>query len=332
MLSRAPQARAETTLTGLVDCGAVSGAACRVNGTITIVVDGNRYTIDLSWLKPGDLPKFTQDMQLTIDIEKLPDGTLVATNLTDTSDRKGTANQGIQGAKTTQHITTGDDSAVQPDPTQNSTTTTTAVATACLPGTISQTSTFTSTGRTTTFTTTTVPTTTTTSLTTTTTVPTTVTSTANTTTTATTSSTATTTTTSTILGFNLVTTTTTSTTTLLDCVTTTANTATTTSTSTTATVPVTQTTTTTATSTLTNTNTSTATATTTATTSTTTTAVTTTTETTFDCGVGWRPSDLWRVAFDGRVAMQCAFREREPSEEADDRGGGPAASPRLSPS
>jgi hypothetical protein len=85
-LERPAPARAETTLTGLVDCGAVSGTACMLAGTVVIVVDGTRYTIDLSWLKPGDLPKIEQDMQLTIDVEKLPDGTLVATNLTDTSD------------------------------------------------------------------------------------------------------------------------------------------------------------------------------------------------------------------------------------------------------
>jgi flagellar hook-associated protein FlgK len=102
-LERTPPARASFTLVGLVDCGLKSGATCSLGITLVLVSDDSgvltRYTIDLSWLK-GGLPRIDQDDQLSIEIEKLPDGTLMALNLVDVSDQRGTGNTGQIGAKT----------------------------------------------------------------------------------------------------------------------------------------------------------------------------------------------------------------------------------------
>lgn len=101
-MSRSTPARASFTLVGLIDCGAASGTACSLHGTLTIVSDDSgaptRYTIDISQLK-GELPKIDQDDLFSVEIERLPDGTLVAVNLTDVSDQHGTGNPGTTGAK-----------------------------------------------------------------------------------------------------------------------------------------------------------------------------------------------------------------------------------------
>ena len=121
--------RASFTLTGLVDCGQKSGATCSLGSTIVIVSTDSgsptKYTIDLSWLK-GGLPKLDQDDQVTIEIEKLPDGTLMALNLTDTSNQNGTKNPGLAGAKsTTTTIVDNDPSVCVPNQIVHSVSTTT---------------------------------------------------------------------------------------------------------------------------------------------------------------------------------------------------------------
>jgi len=102
--------RASFTLTGLVDCGRSSGATCSIGDTLVILSkdSGNpvKITINVSWLK--DLPKLDQDDYVSIEIEKLPDGTFMALNLTDISGQSGSSNPGTRGAKVTTTTTTDD--------------------------------------------------------------------------------------------------------------------------------------------------------------------------------------------------------------------------------
>ena len=110
-LERTAPVRANFTLTGTVDCGRSSGAACSLGDTIVIVsMDSGaptKYTINISWLK--DLPALDQDDYISIDIEKLPNGVLQALNLTDISGQSGTSNPGVRAVKSTTTTTTDDE-------------------------------------------------------------------------------------------------------------------------------------------------------------------------------------------------------------------------------
>jgi uncharacterized repeat protein (TIGR01451 family) len=92
--------RAESTsftLVGRADGGAPSGRRLVIGETLVIVSDDSgapvRYTIDLRWVR-DKLPAIDQDDQLEVEIQVLSDGTWVATNIVNVSDRTGTFNQG----------------------------------------------------------------------------------------------------------------------------------------------------------------------------------------------------------------------------------------------
>jgi hypothetical protein len=116
-LERTPPVRASFTLTGTVDCGRASGAACSLGDTIVIVSKDSgapvKYTIDLGWLKT--LPTLDQDDYVSIEIEKLQNGTLQALNLTDLSGQQGTGSPGVRAVKSTTTTTTNDDASVSAD-------------------------------------------------------------------------------------------------------------------------------------------------------------------------------------------------------------------------
>ncbi|MCC7371483.1 MAG: cadherin-like domain-containing protein [Chloroflexi bacterium] len=90
--------RAGFTLVGIVDGGKPSGATLSPDGALTIVSDDSgapmRYVISLAWIKDR-LPDIAQDDLLSIEVEVLPDGTLVATSISNLSDREGTVNDGL---------------------------------------------------------------------------------------------------------------------------------------------------------------------------------------------------------------------------------------------
>ncbi len=77
-------AQAGFTLVGLVDGGKPSGATLNPDGTLTIVSDDSgapvRYVVSLAWVK-DQLPEIAQDDLLSIEVERLPDGTLMATSI-----------------------------------------------------------------------------------------------------------------------------------------------------------------------------------------------------------------------------------------------------------
>lgn len=110
-LERTPPVRASFMLDGLIDCGRSSGQQCSFGDTLVLLTRDSgaptRYTINISWLKPADLDDFEQDDQVKIEIEKLPDGTLMALRII-TNDNNGIANAGTRGAKSTT-TTTEDD-------------------------------------------------------------------------------------------------------------------------------------------------------------------------------------------------------------------------------
>ncbi|MCC7368356.1 MAG: hypothetical protein IT306_08035 [Chloroflexi bacterium] len=89
--------QASFTLVGLADGGKPSGSSLSPAGSLTIVSDDSgapvRYTISLAWVR-GRLPEIAQDDLLSVEVEVLPDGTLVASSVTNQTDRQGTANQG----------------------------------------------------------------------------------------------------------------------------------------------------------------------------------------------------------------------------------------------
>ena len=111
-LRGAGSARAGFTLTCLLDRGLTNGQECSIGETLVLVSKDSgtptRYTISLAWLKASDLPDFEQDGEYSVELEKLPDGTLVATSIVDVSNRSGASNPGLLGAKTTT-TTTKDD-------------------------------------------------------------------------------------------------------------------------------------------------------------------------------------------------------------------------------
>ena len=80
------------TLVGLVDGGKPSGATLSPDGTLTIVSDDSgapvRYVISLAWMRDR-LPEIAQDDLLSIEVEVLPDGTLVATSVNNETERQG---------------------------------------------------------------------------------------------------------------------------------------------------------------------------------------------------------------------------------------------------
>src|SRR5215217_848938 len=86
------------TLIGRADGGVPSGTRLVLGDMLVIVSDDSgapvRYTIDLRWVR-DKLPPIDQDDQIEVDIQVLPDGTLVATSVENVSGRSGTANQGI---------------------------------------------------------------------------------------------------------------------------------------------------------------------------------------------------------------------------------------------
>jgi len=86
--------RSSFTLVGLIDCGQRSGRACADSATITLISDdsGSKqpYVINLSWVKDKLSDELEQDQQVRIEIERLPDGTLMALRVIDLNDRKGT--------------------------------------------------------------------------------------------------------------------------------------------------------------------------------------------------------------------------------------------------
>ena len=118
LLETRPQSvvRASFTLVGIVDCGQRSGRDCASSTTITIISDdsGTRqpYTIDLSWVKDKLPGRFEQDQQVRIEIERLPDGTLMALRVIDLNDRKGT-HRDDEGPRPT---STDDDEDKEDDP------------------------------------------------------------------------------------------------------------------------------------------------------------------------------------------------------------------------
>ena len=111
-LERTPPVRASFMLDGLIDCGRSSGQQCSFGDTLVLLTKDSgaptRYTINISWLKPADLDDFEQDDQVKIEIEKLPDGTLMALRII-TNDNDGIANAGTRGAKSTTTTTEDDD-------------------------------------------------------------------------------------------------------------------------------------------------------------------------------------------------------------------------------
>jgi hypothetical protein len=97
----AEPSRAESgsfTLTGRVDAGLPSGSRITLGQTLTIVSDDSgaptRYVIDLRWVL-NDLGALDQDDLVSVDVQTLADGTLVATSVTNVSGRSGTQNQGL---------------------------------------------------------------------------------------------------------------------------------------------------------------------------------------------------------------------------------------------
>jgi uncharacterized repeat protein (TIGR01451 family) len=93
-----PRAEATTfTLVGTADGGVPSGRRLVLGHTLVIVSTDSgapvRYTIDLRWVRDS-LPAIDQDDLLEVEIQVLPDGTLVATSIVNVSDRSGSVNQG----------------------------------------------------------------------------------------------------------------------------------------------------------------------------------------------------------------------------------------------
>jgi hypothetical protein len=93
-----PRVQAATfTLVGRVDGGRPSGATLSLSDTLVLISEDSgtptRYAIDLRWVL-NRLPDISQDDELLVEIEALPDGTLVATSVTNQTDRNGTKNQG----------------------------------------------------------------------------------------------------------------------------------------------------------------------------------------------------------------------------------------------
>ncbi len=86
--------RSSFTLVGLIDCGQKSGKPCSLGQTLTLVSDdsGSKqpYTIDLSWVRDKLPGAFSQDQQMRIEIERLPDSTLMALRVIDLDSRNGT--------------------------------------------------------------------------------------------------------------------------------------------------------------------------------------------------------------------------------------------------
>lgn len=100
LITMQPSARpvqAGFTLIGLVDGGKPSGSSLTPDGTLTIVSDDSgapvRYVVSLAWFK-DQIPDLSQDDLLSVEVEVLPDGSLVALNVTNLTSRQGTANQG----------------------------------------------------------------------------------------------------------------------------------------------------------------------------------------------------------------------------------------------
>ena len=131
-------ARAGFTLVGLVDCGLTSGRACSIGDTLVLVSNDSgtstRYLIDLSWLDPDDLDRIDQDAELSVEVERLPDGRLMATSLANVSDRSGTSNPGLVGARASKPVGTDDDDrSIRPTTQTMQTTQTTQTTTTLTP-------------------------------------------------------------------------------------------------------------------------------------------------------------------------------------------------------
>jgi len=143
-----PVIRSSFTLVGIIDCGQRSGRACAPSETLTLISDDSGakmpYVINLSWLKDKLSDSFEQDQQVRIEIERLPDGTLMALRIIELANRQGTQrdDEGPRPSSSDQSKDDDDDEIVTIQGQE--TTTTTATSTICIPATA------TSVGRTTT--------------------------------------------------------------------------------------------------------------------------------------------------------------------------------------
>lgn len=155
VLQPAPRTvQAGFTLVGLVDGGKPSGTILSPDGTLTIVSDDSgapvRYVVSLAWIK-DQLPEISQDDLLSVEVEVLPDGALVATSVTKQNERQGTANDGLATGseqvreQPRQPSTTDKSNDGPPTPTSTLTLTATIMLTATSSGTATNTPTPTST-------------------------------------------------------------------------------------------------------------------------------------------------------------------------------------------
>jgi hypothetical protein len=142
--------RSSFTLVGLVDCGLRNGRTCSLDKTLVLVSDDSGakvpYTIDLSWVKddlPGDLE---QDQQVRIEIERLPDGTLMALRVNDLNDRNGTRRDDEGPRPSSSDQQEEDDDFTAQGSEETTTTTATGITTICLPATVTSTARTTTTG------------------------------------------------------------------------------------------------------------------------------------------------------------------------------------------
>jgi hypothetical protein len=146
---RAPsQVKATFTLVGLVSCNSPSGTVCPIGQTLTLLSDDSGtkqlYTIDLRWVQ-GALPEdLEQDQEIRIEIERLPDGTLMALRVILLDDRNGVLrdDEGPTPSSSEDNRRRDreedDPFVAQGQATESTTTTTqTAFVTACVPATSS---------------------------------------------------------------------------------------------------------------------------------------------------------------------------------------------------
>lgn len=94
----APGLAKEFDVIGTVDCGIPSGRRCDLDDTLVLLTDSvsglnELVAIDISGIK-RKLPALDQDDEITLCVESLPDGKLVATCVISAKRRDGTQNQG----------------------------------------------------------------------------------------------------------------------------------------------------------------------------------------------------------------------------------------------